>query len=89
VVGGAADEGAIFHCVDVLQAFVDRRKGGETGVRSVQSIRGPETWNWVERTAWASNLLEAVRKNFDLKLFSKAGGRTSVSWSITMGPMRR
>ena len=44
VVGGAADEGAIFHCVDVLQAFVDRRKGGETGVRSVQSIRGPETW---------------------------------------------
>jgi hypothetical protein len=67
VVGGAADEGAIFHCVDVLQAFVDRRKGGETGVRSVQSIRGPETWNWVERTAWASNLLEAVRKNFDLK----------------------
>jgi ribulose-5-phosphate 4-epimerase/fuculose-1-phosphate aldolase len=47
--GGAADEGAIFHCVDVLQAFVDRRKGGETSVRSVQSIRGPETWNWVER----------------------------------------
>src|ERR1051325_4930035 len=67
VVGGTADEGAIFHCVDVLQAFVDRRKGGETGVRSVQSIRGPETWNWVERTPWASNLLEAVRKNFNLK----------------------
>ena len=35
--------------------------------RSVQSIRGPETWAWVERTAWASNLLEAVRNNFDLK----------------------
>src|SRR6202142_847229 len=67
VVGGAADEGAIFHCVDVLQAFVDRRKGGETGVRSGQSIRGAEMWNWVERTTWASNLLEAVRKNFDLK----------------------
>src|SRR5580692_8709692 len=66
VVGGAVDEGAIFHCVDVLQAFVDRRKGGETGVRSVQSIRGSETWKWVESTSWASNLLEAVRKNFDL-----------------------
>ena len=35
--------------------------------RSVQSIRGPETWNWVERNPWASNLLEAVRKSFDLK----------------------
>ena len=67
VVGGTADEGAIFHCIDVLQAFVDRRKGGETGVKSVQSIRGPETWKWVERNSWAGNLLEAVRKNFALK----------------------
>jgi hypothetical protein len=67
VVGSAADEGAIFHCIDVLQAFVDRRKGGETGVKAVQSIRGSETWAWVERNAWAGNLLEAVRKKFDLK----------------------
>ncbi len=67
VVGNAADEGAIFHCVDVLQAFVDRRKGGETGVKAVQSIRGPETWTWVERNAWAGNLLEAVGRKFDLK----------------------
>jgi hypothetical protein len=67
VVGAAPDEGAIFHCIDVLQSFVDRRKGGETGVKSVQSIRGPETWKWVEQNPWANNLLEAVRKNFDLK----------------------
>ena len=66
VVGDSADEGAIFHCVDVLQAFHDRRKGGETGVKSVQSIRGPETWNWVAANPWAGNLLEAVRKNFNL-----------------------
>src|SRR3954465_10096819 len=67
VLGGTADEGAIFHAIDVLQAFVERRKGGETGVRSVQSIRGPETWKWVEQNPWANNLIEAVRKNFDLK----------------------
>lgn len=67
VVGGASDEGGIFHCIDVLQAFVDRRKGGETGVRSVQSIRGPETWKWVERNSWAGKLLDSVRKSFDLK----------------------
>ena len=64
VVGGAADEGAIFHCVDVLQAFVERRKGGETGVKSVQSIRGPETWKWVERNPWAGKLLDSVAKQF-------------------------
>ncbi|HZY63222.1 MAG TPA: hypothetical protein VFE38_11905 [Edaphobacter sp.] len=66
VVGNAGDEGAIFHLIDLLQSFHDRRKGGETGVKSVQSIRGPETWKWVERTPWANNLLEAVRKNFNL-----------------------
>jgi hypothetical protein len=68
VVGNSPDEGAIFHCVDVLQAFVDRRKGGETGVEAVQSIRGPETWAWVERNAWAGNLLQAVANQFDLKV---------------------
>ncbi len=67
VLGGAPDEGALFHCVDVLQAFVERRKGGETGVRSVQCIRGPETWQWTERNPWAGKLLESVRTTFDLK----------------------
>ena len=67
VVGGASDEGAIFHCVDVLQAFADRRKGGETGVKSVQSIRAPETSKWVERNPWAAKLLDSVAKSFDLK----------------------
>jgi hypothetical protein len=67
VVGGASDEGGLFHCVDVLQAFVERRKGGETGVKSVQCIRGPETWKWTEQNPWAARLLDSVRKNFDLK----------------------
>jgi hypothetical protein len=67
VLGGTEDEGAIFHAIDVLQCFVERRKGGETGVRSVQSIRGPETWKWVERNPWAAKLLDSVAKNFELK----------------------
>jgi hypothetical protein len=67
VVGGTADEGAIFDCIDVLQAFVERRKGGETGVKSVQSIRGPETWKWAERTPWAARLLDSVANTFGLK----------------------
>ena len=66
VLGGAGDEGAIFHSVDVLQAFVERRRGGETGVRSVQSIRGPETWAWVERTPWAGKLLDGAARRIEL-----------------------
>lgn len=67
VVGGAADEGALFHCVDVLQAFVERRTGGESGVASVQRIRGSETWQWTARNPWAGRLLDAVRARLDLK----------------------
>ena len=79
VVAPAPDEGAIFHCIDVLQAFADRRRGGETGVRSVQSIRGPETWQWVERNPWAANLLEAVRTQFNLKPgYFQEGARAAV-----------
>ena len=63
VVGGASDEGALFHCVDVLQAFVEKRKGGETGVEAVQCIRGPETWKWIECNPWAGKLLESARKS--------------------------
>ena len=67
VLADAADEGAIFHAIDVLQCFAERRKGGETGVRSVQSIRGPETWTWVERNPWATKLIDSVAKNLELK----------------------
>lgn len=38
VAGSAGDEGSLLHCVDVLQSFVERRKGGETGVEAVQCI---------------------------------------------------
>jgi hypothetical protein len=67
VVGGAGDEGGIFHCFELLQAIVERRKGGETGVKSIQSIRGPEAWNWVENNSWASKLLDSVAGKFSLK----------------------
>lgn len=67
VLGGTADEGAIFHAIDVLQAFVEKRKGGETGVKSVQSIRGPETWKWVAANPWAAKLVDSVAKKFEFK----------------------
>lgn len=68
VVASVSDEGGTFHAIDVLQCFVDRRKGGETGVKSVQSIRGgAETWKWVEHNPWVGKLLDSVAANFNLK----------------------
>ena len=91
VLGGAADEGAIFHCIDVLQAFVERRKGGETGVKAVQSIRGPDTWKWVARTPWAGGLLDSVAGRFKLKPTSlrRTTRRTPASWTTTTERQRR
>ncbi|MEZ5399681.1 MAG: hypothetical protein R2729_08415 [Bryobacteraceae bacterium] len=67
VASSSGDEGSLFHSVDVLQAFVERRKGGESGVAAVQCIQGPETWKWTAKNSWAGKLLDAVRANFDLK----------------------
>jgi hypothetical protein len=79
IVGAAPDEGAIFHCIDFLQAFVERRKGGETGVKSVQSIRGPEAWKWVEQNAWAGKLLDSVAASFNFKQgYFQESGRTNI-----------
>ena len=78
VLGGTADEGAIFHAIDVLQSFVERRKGGETGVKSVQSIRGAETWKWVESNPWAGKLIDSVAKSFDIKPETMKQGNTNM-----------
>lgn len=67
VLGGTGDEGAIFHAIDVLQAFVERRKGGESGVKAVQSIRGAETWKWVAANPWAAKLVDSVAESFEFK----------------------
>ena len=33
--GGWTSDGGIFHNLETLQCFVERRKGGETGIRAV------------------------------------------------------
>jgi hypothetical protein len=40
-------DGGIFHNLEVLQCFTERRKGGETGVRAVHHMEGPEVWKHV------------------------------------------
>ncbi|MBI1354192.1 MAG: hypothetical protein GC160_07585 [Acidobacteria bacterium] len=65
--GGSSGEGSLFHSIDVAQSFVERRKGGETGVAAVQCIRGREVWSWTERNPWAGGLLDAVGKRFDFQ----------------------
>jgi hypothetical protein len=58
--GGWVADGGIFHVLETLQAFVERRKGGETGVRAVRMLKGDEVWKAAEQGAWDSKLLDAA-----------------------------
>jgi len=47
-----------FHLLDGLQAVVERRKGGETGVNSVQCFEGNDCWNYLEKNDWVKRLFD-------------------------------
>lgn len=58
--GGWTADGGIFHVLETLQAFVERRKGGETGVRAVRMLKGDEVWKAAKEGLWRRDLLDAV-----------------------------
>jgi len=49
--GGGIDGGDI-HVLEAMQAIVERRRGGETGVRAVEALRGERFWNALEAGSW-------------------------------------
>jgi hypothetical protein len=58
--GGWVSDGGIFHNLETLQCFVERRKGGETGVRAVQHLQGPAVWKAAEEGRWSKALMRAA-----------------------------
>jgi len=49
--GGGIDGGDI-HVIEALQSIVERRRGGESGVRSVEALRGERFWKALEAGSW-------------------------------------
>ena len=49
-----------FHVLEALQCMTERRRGGETGVRSVQCLENQDCWNYIEKTAWVKRLFDAA-----------------------------
>jgi hypothetical protein len=47
-----------FHVLEALQSMVERRRGGESGVRAVQCLQNQDCWNFIERNGWVKRLFE-------------------------------
>jgi hypothetical protein len=58
--GGWVSDGGIFHNLEGLQAVVERRKGGETGIRAVQHLQGDQVWKAAEEGRWSKELMYAA-----------------------------
>jgi hypothetical protein len=60
--GGWTSDGGIFHNLETLQCFVERRAGGETGIRAVQHLEGDAVWRAAEEGRWSKDLMRAALK---------------------------
>lgn len=47
-----------FHVLEALQCMVERRKGGETGVKSVQCLEREACWNYISQNGWVQRLFD-------------------------------
>ncbi len=54
-----------FHALEAHQCMVERRQGGETGIRAVTCVEGAEVWRWTDRNPWAGRLLESALARCD------------------------
>ncbi len=59
-IGYGPFEGYGFHALEGLQCFVERRKGGETGVRAVTCLQGAAMWKAMDEGRWSKTILEAA-----------------------------
>jgi hypothetical protein len=49
-----------FHGLETLQVMMERRKGGETGVKAVTCLVGKDVWRAGDEGRWSWDLLEAA-----------------------------
>jgi hypothetical protein len=49
-----------FHALEALQVMLERRKGGETGVKAVTCLTGKDVWRAGDAGQWSWDLLEAA-----------------------------
>lgn len=52
-----------FHLLEALQCVVERRKGGETGVKAVQCLENQDCWDFIKQNEWVNRLFTEALSN--------------------------
>ena len=65
MVGYGGIDSYAFHALEALQAMVERRGDGETGVRAVRYYGGDDVWRAGEEGVWSAELLAAAISRSD------------------------
>src|SRR4030095_12540303 len=77
MVGVGPSDAMDYHALEAMQCMVERRKGGETGVRRVQLLDGDAAWEAGDAGRWSAELLESALSRSDtLRGLSEQDGRT-------------
>ena len=58
-------DGLDFDALEAMQCMMERRKGGETGVKAVQLLEGDDVWAAGESGRWSKALLSAAQSRSD------------------------
>jgi hypothetical protein len=65
MVGCGSSDPMDYHALEAMQCMVERRRGGETGIKSVQLIEGDSVWQAGEQGRYSKRLLEAALSRSD------------------------
>jgi hypothetical protein len=77
MIGVGSSDPMDFHALEAMQCVLERRKGGETGVKKVQLIEGDAVWRAGDEGRWSRKLLEAALSRSDsLQGLTVTDGRT-------------
>ena len=77
MVGVGGSDPMDYHALEAMQCMIERRKGGETGVRAVQLIEGDAVWKAGDEGRWSKQLLTAALSRSDTPLgLTVTDGRT-------------
>ena len=77
MVGEGGSDAMDFHALEAMQCMVERRKGGETGVKAVQMIEGEAVWRAGEEGRWSKQMLTSALSRSDTPLgLTLIDGRT-------------